>query len=60
MTIAITIIIEFSIKVALVIGNFKAVPRQAHWIVFLSNKDFVTPIVVIPKITSVISNANGI
>jgi hypothetical protein len=28
----ITIIIPFSIRVASVIGNFKAVPRQAHWI----------------------------
>jgi hypothetical protein len=32
--IAITIIIAFSIKVASVIGNFKAVPKHAHRIDF--------------------------
>lgn len=52
-TIAITIIMAFSINVASVIGNFKAVPKQAQRIDFLSNSVFVTPIVVIPKTISV-------
>jgi hypothetical protein len=42
--------IEFSMKVAFVIGKFKTEPKQAHFIVCLLNKDFVTPTVVIPKI----------
>ena len=52
-----TIIIAFSINVASVIGNFKAVPKQAHWMDFLLNKVLLTPIVVIPNITSVIIKA---
>ena len=46
---AIAIIRAFSIKVASVIGNFKAVPKQAHCILLLVNKLLVTPTVVIPK-----------
>ena len=38
-------------------GNFKAVPKQAHCINFLSNKVFVTPNVVIHNKTSVIIKA---
>ena len=34
---AIINIIEFSINVASVMGNFKAVPKQAHRILFLSS-----------------------
>jgi hypothetical protein len=54
---AIIIIIAFSIKVASVIGNFKAVPKHAHLIDFLSNNVFVTPIVVMPNTISVIDRA---
>jgi hypothetical protein len=35
---AITSMITFSIKVASVMGNFKAVPKQAQLILFLSNR----------------------
>ena len=54
---AMTIIMVFSIKVALVMGSFNAVPKQAHEIAFLFNNAFVTPIVVIPKTIKVITNA---
>ena len=54
---AIIIIMVFSINVASVIGNFKAVPKQAHRIDFLSKSAFVTPIVVIPNTTSVTTKA---
>ena len=57
---AIAIIMLFSINVALVMGNFKAVPKQAHCILFLSSKTFVTPTVVTPKMTKVTINAIGI
>ena len=53
----ITNIIKFSIKVALVIGNFSAVPRQAQLILLLSNKLKITPTVVIDKIIIVITSA---
>ena len=56
--IAINSIILFSISVALVIGSFKDVPRHAHWIEFLFSNTFVTPIVVMPRITSVVISAN--
>ena len=56
-SIDIIIIIVFSINVASVIGNFKAVPKQAHCIDFLFNNVLVTPIVVIPKTISVIIKA---
>ena len=59
-SIAITIIMEFSINVALVIGNFKAVPKQAHWMVFLLSRALVTPMVVIPRTISVTINAISI
>lgn len=47
--IAITNMMAFSIKVALVIGNFRAVPKHAHRILFLSTSTLITPTVVIPK-----------
>ena len=50
----------FSIKVASVIGKFSAVPRQAHFIVFLENKDLVTPIVVMPSTIIVATKATSI
>lgn len=48
-----TIMMVFSINVASVIGSFNAVPKHAHFILFLFNKVFDTPTVVIPKIISV-------
>jgi hypothetical protein len=54
---AIMIMMEFSINVASVMGNFNAVPKQAHRIDFLSKSVFVTPTVVIPRMTNVIHNA---
>ncbi len=55
---AITNIMAFSIKVASVMGKFKAVPKQAHLILFLSRRVLVTPKVVIPNMTIVIISAN--
>ena len=46
-------VITFSIKVASVIGNFKAVPKQAHWIWDFWNKALMTPKVVMDKIKMV-------
>ena len=51
---AIIIMMLFSIKVAFVIGSFKAVPKHAHWILLFCNKTFVTPMLVTPSITIVI------
>ena len=42
--------IIFSIRVASVMGSFKCVPKQAHWIVFLDNSVLVTPTVVAVRI----------
>ena len=42
--------IIFSIRVASVMGSFKCVPKQAHWIVFLDKRVFVTPTVVTIRI----------
>ena len=50
----------FSIKVALVMGNFSAVPKQAHCIDFLFINVLVTPMVVVPKMIKVITKAIGI
>ena len=44
------IIMLFSINVAFVMGNFKAVPKHAQRIALLSIRALVTPIVVIPSI----------
>ena len=60
MNTAITIIMAFSIKVASVMGNFKAVPKQAQRIDFLSRSVLVTPIVVTPSTTKVTINAMSI
>src|SRR5690606_27970724 len=59
-TIAITIIMAFSINVASVIGNFSAVPRQAQRIDFLSKSVLVTPTVVVLNIISVAIRAISI
>jgi len=48
--------ILFSTIVAVVIGKFKAVPKQAHWIDFLLINERTTPKVVAPRITNVINN----
>ena len=47
-------------KVASVIGNFNAVPKQAQRIDFLSKSALVTPIVVTPKIIKVTIKAMSI
>lgn len=62
MTILMAIInmMEFSIKVASVIGSCKAVPKQAHRIFFLSNSVLLTPMVVMPNTIIVAISANGI
>ena len=44
------IIMLFSINVAFVMGNFKAVPKHAQRIALLSIRALVTPTVVIPSI----------
>ena len=44
---------EFSVNVTLVIGKLKTVPRQAHWIRFLSSKVLATPNVPIDTIINV-------
>ena len=44
------IIMLFSINVAFVMGNFKAVPKHAQRIALLSIRVLVTPTVVIPSI----------
>jgi hypothetical protein len=59
MATAITIIMVFSIKVASVMGNFKAVPKQAQLILFLLNKLLITPTVVVDNMTSVITKAQS-
>ena len=43
------IIMLFSINVAFVMGNFKAVPKHAHCMVFLDKRAIVTPTVVVPS-----------
>ena len=50
-------IMIFSIKVASDMGSFKAVPRQAHEILFLFNKESKTPIVVIDNTINVTHKA---
>ncbi len=40
-------------------GKFKTEPKQAHLILCLLSNDFVTPIVVIPKITIVLIKAKS-
>ncbi|MFT7667264.1 MAG: hypothetical protein ACI9O8_001610, partial [Patiriisocius sp.] len=56
MNIAMEIMTLFSINVAWVIGSFKTVPRQAHFICFFCSKAIVTPIVVILNSIQVTSN----
>ena len=43
------IIMLFSINVAFVMGNFKAVPKHAHCMAFLDKRALVTPTVVVPS-----------
>lgn len=43
------IIMLFSINVAFVMGNFKAVPKHAHCMAFLVKRALVTPTVVVPS-----------
>ena len=45
----------FSINVAFVMGNFKAVPKHAQRMALLSKRDFVTPTVVVPSIIIVVT-----
>ena len=49
--------IIFSINVASVMGSFKCVPKQAHWIVFLEKIVLVTPTVVAVRIIKEIAKA---
>lgn len=60
MNTAMTNMIAFSINVASVMGSLSAVPKQAQRIAFLSIKVRVTPKVVIPRTTKVVTSATGI
>ena len=49
--------ILFSTNVTVVIGKFNAVPKQPHCIDSLFINDRITPMVVAPRITNVVTKA---